>query len=163
MVKPFPGLIDPPNPGKELRLGSFLFFVPPMLLVDMRATIEEGLLDSLNDVQRATDVTAEQFGRGLAAIVKVLHRALKRNYPDITPAEIEGLLDVANCVQVVRYVLAANDLTDDPSWARVPTPAALAPTSLGSNGVPSTAPSGESLSAASPAPSGGISEPSTIN
>ena len=36
MATPFPGLKDPPIPGKEVQLGESVFFVPPLKLVDMK-------------------------------------------------------------------------------------------------------------------------------
>lgn len=151
MAKPYPGLVEDDLliRGAEIQLGPWMFFVPPMRLIDMRKTLDEGLLTKFDAITNGK-VDGATFGEGLTAAATILHRALRRNYPEITVDAIEELIDTENCSQIISVIMEANGLKDRPTWrltAPQPQPSA--------NGASLTSNSGPTSSVPAPALSAG--------
>jgi hypothetical protein len=121
-LPPFPGIIPQPIPGVELRLGANIFFVPPMLLRDLRASMREGLLQKIDALKISTsemdDDALQKLEDAEKASVTLLHRSLLRNYPHITEADISDRLDASNTGALMQVVLNANvEVQERPTWA----------------------------------------------
>ena len=126
MAKEFPGIVEDVIPGTELQLGPYMFTVPPLLLIDLKRVIKEGLVDKMAGAENLqTSESSDAFEDGLDAILKVTLLSLRRNYPKIQCEELEAILDVGNVQSVVGEVLKLNNLAVRPTTA-APTPAAEA-------------------------------------
>ena len=83
--------------GKKLNLGGTEFVVPPFPMRILRTHPEW-----LKSVRELSDIpTPEQS----EAILGIIHAALARNYPDLTPEGVEDLLDVASMMAALQAVM----------------------------------------------------------
>lgn len=88
--------------GIKVKLGNKEYFVPPLnfkRLRQLKADIE--LLSSVKGTP-----TDEQMN----AVVKVVHSAIERNYPDLTIDDVEEMLDLANAGTVVKAIMGGAGL-----------------------------------------------------
>lgn len=81
--------------GIEFELGGDIYVVPPIALGDLEvlqdrlAKFEEFRLDS----------------ESARLIADVAHRALRRNYPDMTLEQVSELVDVGNATELLGAVM----------------------------------------------------------
>lgn len=131
MPKPYPGLLDPPVPGVVIVVGPFQFFAPPMVLRDMQQCVQEGVLKTIFDYKvdgNDGTIEPEGFKTYIDALVTVLYRSLKRNYPELEQGVIEKHLDVVTGSHVVRNVMNVNAMIKEyPPWTE-PAPTTPLPT-----------------------------------
>lgn len=85
--------------GIKLTLGGVDYTVPPIALGDL-----EQMQDRLAGYQGGLDQAS------IATVIDAAHAALKRNYPQITRAEIGALVDVANMAEVFEAVMDVSGL-----------------------------------------------------
>lgn len=89
-------------PGNIVNIGGKDYTVPPLSFKQLRR-----LLDKITLIGTIEGVPSdEQMG----AIVEVVHTALARNYPDLTPEQVEDMLDLGNSGKVVQSVMGASGL-----------------------------------------------------
>ncbi len=91
---PRPGRI----PGVVLNLGGCDLVLAPLNLDGVQAATP--LLERFNELAKAPGI--ESMGPLLQAAAEVLHLSLVRNYTDMTPDDVRGLLDVYNAAQAVE-------------------------------------------------------------
>lgn len=91
--------------GIEVDVGGIKVVVPPMPLGAM-----ELLAKFAGDDEGAKQPnTSEAMG----AMVDAITMTLKRNYPQITRAEVAELFDMDMCVQIIRQLRAPSDGSGD--------------------------------------------------
>lgn len=88
--------------GITVRMGGRDWIVPPLTLGQMRRLWPS--VQKLGDVGAGMD--AEQIG----VVSEIVGAALSRNYPDMTPAQAEELLDLGNAGTVLHAVLTGSRL-----------------------------------------------------
>lgn len=77
-----------------MNLGGRDYVIPPLTL---------GALEVYEDQEK--QVPAD-FGRGHRdLIVNTIHAALKRNYPDMTIADVKDMVDVSNMLDVMEATM----------------------------------------------------------
>lgn len=88
--------------GTKIKLGGKDYNVPPLNFKRLRQLNEEiNLLSSVNG-----SPTNEQMD----AMIKVVHSALERNYPNITLEDVEDKLDLANAGTVIRAIMGVSGM-----------------------------------------------------
>lgn len=85
--------------GLKLHLGDADYEIPPIALGDL-----ERLQDRLAAYQGGIDTES------IATVIDVAHAALKRNYPEISRAEVGSLVDVGNMAEVFEAVMDVSGL-----------------------------------------------------
>ena len=86
--------------GIEFDLGGTCYVVPPLSMGDL-----EYMQDKL--------ATFEQFSlnaESAKVIIDVAHRALRRNYPEITVDELRDLVDLGNAMELFQAVMDISGL-----------------------------------------------------
>jgi hypothetical protein len=87
-------------PGIEFPFPGRTLVIPPLALGDL-----EQLLDRINQV-----MGGEFRQDSISTVIDATHAALLRNYPDITRAEVAGLLDLRNMRDALNAVMNASGL-----------------------------------------------------
>jgi hypothetical protein len=90
-------------PGITIAMGGRDWIVPPLTLGQLRR-----LGPQLERI--ANDLQASMGEAAISAVVDIVTAALSRNYPEITAAQVEELLDLGNSPAVVRAVLTGSGL-----------------------------------------------------
>jgi hypothetical protein len=95
--------------GASIELGGTTYTVPPLNFRQLR-DLEQDLL-ALGSVTAPGNlsISAVDVGR----IVKVVHAALSRNYPDITIEEVEELVDLGNAKSLMAAVAGVSGLEQE--------------------------------------------------
>lgn len=85
--------------GIKVNLGGREFVAPPIPLKIFRT--KAAWFDELNKLNRTNMMTpaAEE------AVVGIIHSALIRNYPNLTPEEVEDLLDLRSMTETVQAIM----------------------------------------------------------
>lgn len=88
--------------GALLRLGLERLTVPPLNFKALRAHAAE-----LKTMQGGLPLSADAdtIGAYVAAVAKVVHAALRRNYPHVSPEWVEENLDMRNITEVTLVVM----------------------------------------------------------
>lgn len=90
--------------GVWVPMGDLQYKVAPLNFKALREMAP--LLTVLQGVERGSMPTAEQID----ALVSVAHASIKRNYPDITKAEVADALDFSNFSPVLGAVMGSSGL-----------------------------------------------------
>jgi hypothetical protein len=85
--------------GKPVRMSGRDYYVPALTYGQVKRLKEAGTLDVL----RAPNQHSEE--EGWAASLTVCLMALQRNYPEMTMAELEDLVDLGNASTIIETVL----------------------------------------------------------
>ncbi len=85
--------------GILLNLGGTDYIVPPLTL---------GALEELQDRIQAFDGSLSPASMGI--VIDAAHRALKRNYPEITRATVADSIDVADFGEIMAAVMDVGGL-----------------------------------------------------
>lgn len=88
--------------GVKITIGGADYIVPPLNLKRFRALKPK--LAALEAV--SADLTVEQMD----VMVECVHAALSRNYPEITPDQIEEMIDLGNMTRIFRAVMSVSGL-----------------------------------------------------
>jgi hypothetical protein len=88
--------------GVKISAGGKDFTVPPLNFRSIRAL--EADIKELAEIQPGAAMT----GRQIDTVVKIIHTALTRNYPELTVAEVEDILDLGNCFKIISAILGAS-------------------------------------------------------
>lgn len=91
-------------PGTVIELGGRKYVLPPMNV----ATME---LHKEFFKRAAKGVDPEGAFDDLATIADMVHRSLKRNYPEVTLAEVQEHVDLANMHELMESVVKTSGLT----------------------------------------------------
>lgn len=84
--------------GVPVTLAETTYIVPPLALKDMKV-----LLPRI----RSMEVTPDGVPLDLDVLLDVATAAIKRNYPSITLAELEEIVDVSNMAQLAEACFGA--------------------------------------------------------
>lgn len=98
--RPVPGKI----PGRAINLGGHDFIMPPLNLDGVR--VAQPLFVEFEKQEQVADT--------LAMAAKILHLALARNYPDLTEADLAGLLDTGNAVPALAALASLSGFKASP-------------------------------------------------
>jgi len=111
--------------GTEVELGGRKFTVPPLTL------------GALEEFQRRIAVFETMAPADQATLVLDLsHRALKRNYPELTREELAELLDMNNMFDIFLALMSVTGLLKGPDDPK----ATAAASGTGSPSTPTSAP-----------------------
>lgn len=92
-----------PFAGAAVTFGGRDWVVPPLTL---------GRIQRLAPAfQTINDGTGDQLG----AVVAVLHAALSRNYPELTPDALADLIEIPDVERLTRVVLEVSGLVQAPA------------------------------------------------
>lgn len=86
-------------PGLRVVLAGQVYVVPPLTLGDLEQLQE-----------RIVAVKGEPDGQTVGTVLDVATCALKRNYPEITRAEVARMVDVGNMMEVFEAVMDMSGL-----------------------------------------------------
>jgi hypothetical protein len=85
-------------PGTVVPIGGEDFIVPPLSITQLRAFLPR--------VQQLVGLDAAQMGDAqLEVLVAIITTALQRNYPELTTAKVEEILDLGNALPVLNAIL----------------------------------------------------------
>lgn len=88
--------------GVTIRMGGRDWIVPPLTLGQMKRLLPR--LRSLRD--GLVDADADDID----TVVDLVAAALQRNYPEMTPARVEDLVDMGNSRNVMNAILTGSGL-----------------------------------------------------
>ncbi len=88
--------------GVTVTIGEVDYIVPPLNFRKLRALRPK--LDLLKTL--SADLSEGQ----IAVMVECVHAAMTRNYPDLTIAEVEELLDLGNMARIFKAVMNASGM-----------------------------------------------------
>lgn len=92
--------------GVKIELGGQEFEIPA-LTIDQLETFETDIAE----VSKIALTDAENFAKGrLAAMSRVIHGAMSRNYPELALAEVRRLLDLSNIGRAWAAVMGVSGL-----------------------------------------------------
>jgi len=86
--------------GINLKLGNKDYVIPPLNLKAVRKF--------QNEIMTMTSIKGAITDEQMNSVVKVIHAAISRNYPDITTDELEEIIDLKNMQEVIPAILAAS-------------------------------------------------------
>jgi hypothetical protein len=88
--------------GVSLRLGGRDWIVPPLNLRQLK---------QLTPALHRLGAAGQSLGEAeIDDIVRIIHAALSRNYPEATEAELAEMLDLGNAATAVRAVAGVSGL-----------------------------------------------------
>lgn len=93
---------NPAIPGKNVVLAGQEFEVPPLTFGQLRRLAKE--IEILGSARLSASASPEQQD----ALMKVIHAALSRNYPDLTVEDMDDLIDMGNVLSVVEAVMSVS-------------------------------------------------------
>ena len=88
--------------GVALRLGGRDWIVPPLNFRQLKALAPV--------FARVGAIDARLGEKEIDDIVRLVHAALSRNYPDLTADDVAELIDLGNAASVVRAVAGVSGL-----------------------------------------------------
>ena len=93
-----------PLPGVVVKMGTRDWVIPPLTLGQLRRLAP--------DLGRMTSLSAPATfdAETVAAIVRIVGTALRRNHPEVTDEALEEILDLGNVSDVLSAVLAGSGL-----------------------------------------------------
>jgi hypothetical protein len=89
-------------PGVAVAMGGQDWIVPPLTLGQLRRLMPK--------VRQLTEIGVSMGDAQIAVLVDIVTAALQRNYPEMTPHEVENLLDLGNASHVLNAVLTGSGL-----------------------------------------------------
>jgi hypothetical protein len=89
-------------PGVAVAMGGQDWMVPPLTLGQLRRLMPK--------VRQLTEIGAAMGEAQIAVLIDIVTAALQRNYPEMTPDEVENLLDLGNAGVVLNAVLTGSGL-----------------------------------------------------
>lgn len=103
-------------PGVEIRLGAETFVLPKMNLFLVRtekASLQKAtkLLQDFSERQQSNAEEAIPF-EFLEIVADLVHKTLKRNYPDLQFAQVEEGLDIEDSVTAFTALLTSKKVED---------------------------------------------------
>jgi hypothetical protein len=89
-------------PGVTLAMGGQDWIVPPLTLGQLRRLMPK--------VRQLTEIGVSMGEAQITVLVDIVTAALQRNYPEMTSAKVENLLDLGNASAVLNAVLTGSGL-----------------------------------------------------
>jgi ABC-type Fe3+-hydroxamate transport system substrate-binding protein len=97
-------------PGSAIKLGKTGLVCPALNFKALKSLKPQLTVIQSGWALDANDEKAEQY---IAAVVTVVHAALKRNYPHITAESIEEFVDLHNVSEVTMAVMGISGFNRD--------------------------------------------------
>ena len=94
-------------PGKKVNLGGKEWVIPPLSLGQLRNGVLERIKQS-DELIRGADGDASKFYEALLIRAEVMHKALERNYPDLTVEKVIDMLDLQNWPEVWNLTMGGS-------------------------------------------------------
>lgn len=88
--------------GTTVTLRGSDYVIPPLNLEQIQRLAP--------DIVAMRTVTVDNAMETVPTTIRVVHDALKTNYPDITPEDVAGLVDFANLAAVVNAIMGVSGL-----------------------------------------------------
>ena len=98
--------------GVTIELDGREYVIPPL---NMRMVRE--LRPQFDTFATMAKNQALPDDKQLAAIVKIVHAAMSRNYPELKPKDVEEILDLANLQSVVLAIIGSSGLVESKTAA----------------------------------------------
>ena len=95
---------EPKFEGTPIKLGGVEYVMPPLNLKRLKALRAE--FDIVNTMDKGRIMTDEQID----AMLKVIHAAISRNYPDMTVDDLAELIDFGNLQTISAAVSSISGL-----------------------------------------------------
>lgn len=92
---------DPKFDGVKMKIGEDEYVVPPLSFRKLKALAND--IKSLNN-------NDPNLNEKMDVMVRIIHAALSRNYPDITLDKVEEILDFGNVVPVIQAIMGTSGL-----------------------------------------------------
>jgi hypothetical protein len=96
--------MDEKYEGIPITIGKKKYVVPPLSFKGLKSLRAE--MDVLKTAQLGEMFTDEQAD----AMIKVIHAAVSRNYPDITEDDLAEMIDFGNVNQIIGAIYANSGL-----------------------------------------------------
>jgi hypothetical protein len=103
--------------GKWVTLGLEAYRIPALGFA--------AIADLQDDVESLRDMGGRPSPEHMKVVAKIVHAAMLRNYPEMTVAEVEDMLDLDNYSPVLSAVLSIS------GFSKGPTTVGGAPASVG--------------------------------
>jgi hypothetical protein len=110
--------------GRWVTLGAEEYRIPPLGFLAIQDLAED--VASLKDIQGQP--TPSQMG----VVVRIVHAAMRRNYPALTTEDVGDMLDAENFMAVLEAVLNIAGFQASPAGA----PQGEAPAAVGAESTP---------------------------
>lgn len=88
-------LKDNPIEGQEISMGGSMMNIPALNFRQIKTLSP--------DIKKMENADTDE--KRLAAQIKVIHQAIKRNYPDATIEDVEDIVDMTNILRVMAAVM----------------------------------------------------------
>jgi hypothetical protein len=88
--------------GTVVKMGGKDYTLPPLTLKSLRL-----LGPTIKELGAIADIPTPEQVSGMVALV---HASAVRNYPDLTPEDLEELMDLGNLSEVFGAIMAASGL-----------------------------------------------------
>lgn len=82
--------------GTKVTIGGEEYIVPPLSFKQLKALKE--------DIVAMKDRTADNNER----MIRVIHAALSRNYPELTIDQVEEMIDLGNIMEITQAVMGGS-------------------------------------------------------
>jgi hypothetical protein len=92
----------PKHEGTPISISGTEYIVPPLSFKQFKALREDVMKLNTGDVSSSE----EQQG----VVLRIVHAALSRNYPDLTLDQVEDMLDLGNIHEIVKAIVGVNQL-----------------------------------------------------
>ena len=86
--------------GLPITIGGTEYIVPPLSFKQVKALQPE--------IEKLSKITAESATNSTEAtevMIKIIHSALQRNYPELTVEALEDMLDLGNVRTIIQAVM----------------------------------------------------------
>jgi hypothetical protein len=87
--------------GVPVKIGGQEYIVPPLSIKGFKAM--KGQIEALKNMAPGRAMTDEQID----GVMKIIHCALSRNYPELTLDQIEEMLDFGNIGPLINTITRA--------------------------------------------------------
>lgn len=105
--------------GRWVSFGDEQYRVPPL---NFRAVV-----DLQDEVEALRGMGSKPNPQQMATMTKIVHAALSRNYPKLTPADVEDMMDIGNYQELLNAVLNVSGFVETSPGERAATQAVGAP------------------------------------
>lgn len=96
--------------GRTFNIGGQEWVVPALSLATLRRFSKEDILGKLGSIE------GNVFGEAqVDAAVQVIHAALVRNYPGVTPEQVAEMVDLGNFREMVRAIFGQSGVETVPA------------------------------------------------
>jgi hypothetical protein len=91
-------------PGLSIKVGERTLLVPPLSLNQLE--IYKNELDAIDELEKNPGEAIKSGGFG--KVLKIMHAAISRNYPEMSLEEAGNLVDLGNFKQFLAAVTGAS-------------------------------------------------------